>query len=141
MFEMTEKIGDLFDSDYEYIVHCISADAKMGAGIAQQVVRRFENVRQQVLDQKPYIGKAILTPQVIHLVTKGKYYQKPTNASLRLACESMRDLCAKYHIKSVVMPRIGCGLDKLVWVEVKSVVIDVFKDTNINITVYTIGGS
>jgi O-acetyl-ADP-ribose deacetylase (regulator of RNase III) len=141
MFEITEKIGDLFDSDYEYIAHCISADAKMGAGFAQQVVRRFENVRQQVLDQNPYVGKAVLTPKVIHLVTKAKYYQKPTNASLRVAMGSMRDLCAKYHIKSVVMPRIGCGLDKLVWKEVKDIIIDVFKDTNISITVYTIGGS
>ena len=34
------------------------------------------------------------------------------------------------------MPRIGCGLDKLNWKNVKNMIKEIFKDTDIAIEVY-----
>lgn len=35
-------------------------------------------------------------------------------------------------------PSIGCGLDKMHWENVSSIITEVFQDTKISITVYTI---
>lgn len=39
---------------------------------------------------------------------------------------------------SFSLARIGCGLDKLKWENVSSIITEVFQDTKISITVYSI---
>jgi O-acetyl-ADP-ribose deacetylase (regulator of RNase III) len=50
----------------------------------------------------------------------------------------MRDFCVENDITKLAMPRIGAGLDKLDWEQVKEVIEDVFEDTDIEITVYVL---
>ena len=38
-------------------------------------------------------------------------------------------------IKKLAMPKIGCGLDRCSWMEVESIILDVFDGTDIDITV------
>ena len=72
---------------------------------------------------------------VFNLVTKEKYWHKPTYNSLTDALKSMRSACRYCNIKKIAMPMIGCGLDRLRWDKVSEIIKDVFKDENIEILV------
>ncbi|KAK3916555.1 Pro-Pol polyprotein [Frankliniella fusca] len=74
---------------------------------------------------------------IFHLITKPKYYQKPNPLHLKLALHELKRVCLEKNIKSLAMPRIGCGLDGLFWHEtVKPLLLKVFKDSGITIEVY-----
>ena len=73
---------------------------------------------------------------VYNLVTKERYYQKPTYAALRNSLVTMRDHAVAHNVKEIAMPKIGCGLDKLEWSQVSVVLKEVFVDTHIVIMVY-----
>lgn len=81
---------------------------------------------------------------VLNLVTKSKYWQKPAYDSLRESLEYLHSIIVyptKYPngvicVKTLVMPRIGCGLDKLQWKNVKKMIKEIFEDTDITIEVY-----
>lgn len=50
----------------------------------------------------------------------------------------MKDKCIEHGVKILGIPRIGCGLDGLVWCEVKFILNELFWDTDIQINVYRI---
>lgn len=145
---LTEICGDLFTvSDDYYLAHCISADYRLGTGIARQfninydmrrkLFRRFPHPEDPFSgNQKSYVGKALLIDNIFNLVTKSRYFEKPTYDTLRYALEDMKQQCDKHGIKRLAMPRIGCGLDKLHWETVKEWIEEIFKDTDIEIVVY-----
>ena len=132
---------DLFSSNSNaYLAHCISSDFAMGAGIAKTFT--YKGVRDTLF--KLYTptwddhGYSLFTPMtpflgVYNLVTKHRFYDKPTYQTLR---ESLTDMKQKLpNDCNLNMPCIGSGLDKLDWTQVKQVILDVFFDTNINITI------
>ena len=135
---LTEIKGNLFnrklEQNTEYYVHCISRDYACGAGIAKEFNKKYSLTnRLQTLPRE----KCMILDNVMNLVTKSKYWQKPTYDSLREALEQLREICHNlYMIKTLVMPKIGCGLDKLQWKNVKKMLKEVFADTDINIEVY-----
>ncbi len=75
---------------------------------------------------------------IYYLVTKEKYWHKPTYETLTASLEAMQKHCQKHGITDLAMPMIGCGLDGLKWPKVSTVVRDVFRDTEIAITVYSL---
>ena len=80
-------------------------------------------------------GDCILEGRVLNLITKERYYMKPTIITLRIALEKMKLICFAYDIKKLAMPRIGCGLDRLRWDDVKKNLEDIFANTDIEILV------
>ena len=78
----------------------------------------------------------MIIDDVISLVTKPKYWQKPTYDSLRKALVDLKEFCGESLVKTLVMPKIGCGLDRLSWKNVKKMLKEIFEDTGINIEVY-----
>ena len=134
-----EVLGDLFEvDDSYYLAHCISSDAKMGAGIAVQFNKRFKlGVLRDIAKTNGLpVGSCHLVGKSLSLVTKVKYWHKPTYESFTEAIISMRELCLEKQITKIAMPMIGAGLDKLSWVKNKRIIQDVFADTNIAILVY-----
>ena len=144
-----EEQRDLFTVPTDYIlVHCISADLAMGAGIAKEFTKR--GVKAQL--QRDYqddiedieVGDCLVSDATdwrceFSLVTKEKYWQKPTYKTMRMALEDAKDLCEEtirngYTMK-LAMPRIGCGLDRLQWDKVKAIIEEVFVNTNVEILV------
>lgn len=140
-----EEYRDLFSvqKDY-YFAQCISADFGMGAGIAVQFNERF-NTKDRLTKIYPNylsayksseeLGDCILQDKVFNLITKERYWNKPTYVSITEALIKMRELCNLGSIKKVAMPTIGAGLDKLDWDKVSTLIKDVFKDTDIEILV------
>ena len=41
-------------------------------------------------------------------------------------------------VKKISMPKIGCGLDKLNWEIVKKLIVKLFKDIDVIVTVYSL---
>lgn len=135
---------DLFTvpDDY-YLAHCISADFALGAGIAVEFNKQF-NMREILKLKYPnflhnYInyhfgGTALIEGRVINLVTKERYWHKPTYETLKEALN-----LAYFRIPSdchkIAMPQIGCGLDRLEWNKVSQIIKDIFQDTDIEILI------
>ena len=133
-----EYEGDLFSIDDKYyLVHCISTDCSLSAGIAVKFEKKY-HLRSKLLDY-PYFDRiypcCILIDKAFNLITKEKYWQKPTYKSLELSLLKLKDLILAKEIKYIAMPRIGCGLDKLNWSKVRNSIQDIFKDTDIEILV------
>ena len=138
-----EKQGDLFSLKYDYfLVHCISADYALGKGIAKTFDSKY-NMREKLFATYPidknqedqYVGKALLIENVFNLVTKKRYFQKPTYDVLQGALDNLAEQCAEKEINRLAMPMIGCGLDKLNWVNVRSMIIETFRNTEIEIVI------
>lgn len=140
---MTEVKGNLFSAPQDhYFAHCISGDYALGAGIAKTFNAKF-NMRKKLQMMYPVsghytanIGKALLVGNTFNLVTKERYWMKPTYHSLRLTLLDMKRQCDARNIKKIAMPKIGCGLDLLDWEYVKQIIQDVFRDTDIEIVVF-----
>lgn len=135
---------DLFklDSKY-YLAHCIAGDASMQnksmtMGIANEFIKRY-NMKNKLIayaDHKALpVGSVVLIDNVFNLVTKNVYYGKPTYQTLKKALNNMKKLIVKENIKYLAMPHIGCGLDKLEWILVKQLIMEVFKDIEIEILI------
>ena len=144
----SEEKRDLFSVPNDYILcHCISSDFALGAGIAKEF--RMRGVRDELL--KNYFindwhdkGIALKTEMnnqqvVFNLVTKRKYFNKPTYETVRESLNDMKfqifwgtDKNTKFKI---AMPLIACGLDSLKWEKVSNIIQEVFNDTNVEILV------
>lgn len=133
-----EQYGDLFNIDSKYyLCHCISSDFALGMGIAAEFNKRY-NMRKKLFDKcHNYTEwpKAILVDNVFNLVTKEKYWHKPTYKTLETALIDMKNQMIELDIKYLAMPRIGSGLDKLRWCQVSQIIKDVFWDTDVEILV------
>jgi O-acetyl-ADP-ribose deacetylase (regulator of RNase III) len=75
---------------------------------------------------------------IYYLVTKKYSQEKPRFSDLVSSLQNMRIHCAEHNVKHVAMPRIGCGLDRLEWREVKPKIEEIFSDLDISITVYNL---
>lgn len=143
----TEKEGDLFDyGDGRCLVHCISADFALGKGIAAEFQRRFQTkdrLRERYKDylsryrEEKLLGDCLPVDGVMNLVTKERYWGKPTYQSMEAALQALKRLCRQEGIEGLAMPCIGCGLDRLAWGKVSAMIREVFSDTACDILVVT----
>lgn len=70
-------------------------------------------------------------PHILGLVTKDRYYDKPTLDTMRAAIQELRKYLERAlfcgdddMLIEVMMPHIGCGLDKLKWDDVREILFD-----------------
>lgn len=131
--------ADIFeqDRDNNYFCHCISADAKMGAGIALPMRVEFGLIELQFeADRKPFeVGTCVEYNKVFNLITKKNYWDKPTYITMHDALTAMKHNVLRKNIKKVYMPRIGSGLDRLDWLEVSRMIKEILEDVDIEIIV------
>ena len=139
--EKEQDIFELSNKDNYYFVQCISSDFKMGKGIALEFNRVFNCKNELVKEFKNFkwenTGRCIKAKNsiVFHLITKNRYWDKPTYRTLKESLMELKTLCIEQNIKKLVMPKIGCGLDKLQWNTVKENIIKIFNDTDIEILI------
>ena len=134
----TEK-RDLFTMPQGYyLAHCISADFALGAGIAKTFDAVY-NMRFKLFrhyDNYEYRGgDALLVDNVYNLVTKQKYWHKPTYESVREALEMMKEQLDFDGVTKLAMPKIAAGLDRLNWNQVYEIICEVFEDTDVEIVI------
>lgn len=139
-FEWKEVQGDLFCSS-DCLCHCVSEDLNMGKGIAVAFKEKFKSVEELKKQQVKMGGVAILQTEnrfIYYLVTKVRYYHKPTYDSVRKSLEAMRAHIIQNNVVSLSMPKIAAGLDGLEWDKVKEIIFDVFSQVQIKITMFTL---
>ena len=140
-----EEVRDLFSvpDDY-YLAHCISADFGMGKGIAVEFNKRFDMkhiLRTKYPDyvnqfhRQKRLSDCILEGRVFNLITKERYFERPTYNTIAGALCEMKILCWSENIHKIAMPIIGCGLDRLEWDKVSRIIKDVFQEKDIEILV------
>lgn len=139
--------GDLFSNTEDCLAHCVSRDFNMGAGVAVGFRQRFGGV-ECLKQQKPSVGGLAWLLDInverkdariiFYLVTKEHYYGKPTYDTLESSLRAMREQCLARNIKTIAMPRIGCGLDKLEWSSVEALLKKIFAETNITLKIYSL---
>ena len=139
-----EENGDLFAEgilkDYA-LCHCISSDFAIGAGIAKAFAAL--GVKKRLCEKYPKQwqgrGYCLITETsgvtVGNLVTKQRYFHKPTLETLRQALEAFCAQALEVGLQRIAMPKIGCGLDKLDWVDVREIIRNVFETTDFEILV------
>lgn len=140
-----EKKMDLFKLSNEYtLIHCISEDCAMGKGIAKVFDKKFKGMKKDIFATLVYnelhyptsILWGVDRPQnVINMITKKEYWHKPTYKTFGKALDDVVEICKKYNITKLGMPKIGCGLDRLQWGKVKEMIENKFKDLDIEIIV------
>jgi len=136
-----EIYQDIFTVDkYDYMAHCIASDFRMGAGIAIAFQKKFKLKNKlfkiaETQDTSP--GSCILIGKVFNLITKKRSSGKPTYKTLEASLKSMRKQLDEKNESSIkiLMPKIGCGLDRLQWGEVSEIIQDVFESSNFQITI------
>lgn len=143
----TEEKGDLFAEEIlaNYaLCHCISSDFALGAGIAKTFAKMgvkktlCENFPKQWQGRGYCLITVTNSVTVANLVTKERYFHKPTLETLRQALENLRKQALEMKLTRIAMPKIGCGLDKLEWTVVREIIRDVFANIGIEILVRSI---
>lgn len=142
-----EEIGDLFSvSDDYYFAQCISADFAMGAGIAVQFNRYFD-IKNRLINKYGHSfedrwdafnehGTCLLEGRVYNLITKKKYWFKPTYDTLKSALKAMRIMVINNpDVRKIAMPQIGCGLDQLQWDKVSEIIKEVFGELDVEVLI------
>lgn len=135
--------GNLFHASEEFsLCHCVSRDFHMQNGIAHKWATTFPYSRNALVSQNATVGGVAALPRsdiatLYYLVTKEWFGTKPTLITLKQSLEAMREAMRARGETKLAMPRIGCGLDKLTWRDVKNTLFDVFKHSDVLIVVYT----
>ena len=71
-----------------------------------------------------------------HLVTKKRFFQKPTYDSLRQSLEAMTNQDNAYQVTRINIPKAGCGLDRLERQKVERLIKEICAQSNLTTTVY-----
>lgn len=134
--KISEVKKDLFTVEPHYrLAHCVSSDYVLGAGIAAEFDRIYGMRRRLAAIGDGTYPDCIQVEKIFNLVTKDKYWHKPTYGTLKVSLMLMKHAIVSQGITHLAMPRIGSGLDKLEWSKVKSMIVEVFEDTDIEILI------
>lgn len=140
---LTHRVGDLF-SYRGALAHCVGKDLRMGAGIAVTFKKQFGKV-DKLKQQNPEVGSVIYLTHEVHqylfyLVTKPlSAKSRPTKANFEKSIIVLGDLCNKFKVTELAVPRLGAGLDRLPWEWVEEILTKILvKENNINVIVYTL---
>ena len=141
MAQIVEVHGDIFQSEYLglpncMLAHCISSDYALGAGIAKKIEERFriKHILKE-FGSRSY-PDCLATGKILNLVTKDRYWMKPNYESFTDAIIQARNHCLANGIDCLIMPKIGCGLDKLNWNMCRSIIENILVGSGINCIVY-----
>lgn len=137
----TEVYGDLMNSK-DSLCHCVSECLAMGKGIAVLFKQRFGGVDELKAQKIGVGGVAVLDRRdtdgryVYYLITKPRYFHKPTYQTLASSLAAMFQHMAANGVRRVAMPEIGCGLDGLEWGKVKEMLLTMVTGSGLQVTVY-----
>ncbi|CAI6353956.1 unnamed protein product [Macrosiphum euphorbiae] len=114
--------------------HCVSEDFQMGKCIAVNFKLKYGSLGA-LMDQKVRVrGVAELKPSdegqqlyVFYLVTKVLFHHKPTLQSLAESLLLLRDRLLDLSTNQLIIPKLGCNLDRLNWYQVRGLLFDTFE--------------
>lgn len=159
MTNVKEVRGDVVSAALEgtSIVHCICGDVHMERGVAKSIDDAF-HIRDDLLALASAgalaVGNVVelrrRTPSgrvisIFNVVTKPTSRDLPTYGSMRVGIRRLRLALDDYAfgyggfaINEIVMPRIGCGIDRLDWNAVKKLLVDTLSGCRTVVSVFVL---
>lgn len=139
--------GDLFaNTDVDAYAHGVNCKGVMGAGIAKEFKRRyptnfkFYQTICERSDPDRLLGSAWCYPRSDRVIYNCFTQEKPGPFAkplyVYIALGEVVENMTKFGLKSIAMPRIGCGLGGLKWVDVKPIIERMFGDSDIDVYVH-----
>lgn len=133
--------GNLFETESlqekgVMLAHCISADYKLGAGIAVEFNRRFDLKERLAKLGKNRYPDCIVVGDVFNLVTKNKYFEKPTYGTMNSAVEMMAKQAYELDVRKIVTYKLGCTRDRMKWEDVEKILREHIIRIGVDIEVY-----
>ena len=136
--------GDIFSAKCESIVNPVNCVGVMGRGLALQFKNKFPNMYNDYVEKCrnnlvkigiPYIFEENGV-KIVNFPTKTHWKNKSELGYIRQGL-----LYLKYHykemgIKSIAIPKIGCGCGGLNWEMVKKEIIRILGITNLTIEIF-----
>lgn len=132
------------------IAHCISEDCAMGRGVVVPIIKKHPKLKKACKtfsSQNNVVGKAFRYRDnngiVYNLFSKkhvwqkaGKYLTvKEYHDNLKNCLLDLKEQMKENNEEYLAIPQIASGLDGCKWDDVKNIIKNVFKDTNIKILV------
>ncbi|KAH8370622.1 hypothetical protein KR093_004348 [Drosophila rubida] len=138
--QITEAKGNLFSAPENFaLVHSVSADFAMCAGINLQFRCKFGHV-DDLKKQQKHTGNVAVLEQggrfIYNLVTKERAHEKCTYTALYYALLAMREHMRENGVSKLAIPRLGCGIDRLDWLRVRSLLELVFVSDSVDIIAF-----
>ena len=123
--------GSLFDQPYDAIVNAVNCVGVMGKGLALEFKNRYpdnyNDYRSVCLKRALQPGRLHIThfpnePIIINFATKD-HWRNPSELSYIKEGAALLALYLKQtpEIKSIAIPKLGCGLGGLSWSEVRPI--------------------
>jgi O-acetyl-ADP-ribose deacetylase (regulator of RNase III) len=131
---VTHTIGDLIQSDEEFIAHGCNTKGAMGAGIARVIARQYpevERVYSAHCRTRDFVVGSCLPVRVddrtvFNLGTQEFPGADASYWGIMLSFGNLFEHCRAHGIERVAIPRIGCGIGGLDWNAVEWVITGVY---------------
>ena len=149
---ITYRQGNLLESGLDAIAHGCNCEGIMNAGIARDLKNKFPQMYREYNSlcsahlAKPgeyHIYSSQNSPHIINLFTQKTIEEgakiEYIEDSLALLASKLPELKNKdVDIKSLGMPRLGCGLGRLNWSQVRPVIERNLGNLDIEVIVYSL---
>ncbi len=135
----------LKDNNSQAITNPVNCVGVMGAGLALQFKKQYpNNFKEYKLAcnlNKVKLGKMFITRleynrYIINFPTKYHWKENSKIEYINTGLENLLFQLNDLNIKSIAIPKLGCGLGGLDWNDVKQSIIDIFHNTEIDVIIY-----
>jgi O-acetyl-ADP-ribose deacetylase (regulator of RNase III) len=136
---ITEIHDNIFNIRCEAIVNAVNTVGVMGGGLALQFKNRyplmFEGYRKlcksgefKIGDLYVYQGKEQI---IVNFPTKDHYMYPSELEFIEKGMDALIEFLLQHEfVRSIAIPKLGCGLGGLDWNDVKKIIIKKFKDAD-----------
>jgi O-acetyl-ADP-ribose deacetylase (regulator of RNase III) len=144
----SEVVGNLFDADVDALAHGVNCQGSMGGGIAAEFARRYPKMKDRyaelcearLLNPGSYYLRRSDKPAIYNLATQQLPGPDAQLEWIEIAVKAMLKDAESVGMKSIAMPRIGCGIGGLQWSEVGPAIQKLATQSSIDLTVYVLQG-
>lgn len=125
MLELIEK-GNIFNSSCEFLVNPVNCVGVMGKGLALEFKNKYPlnfEIYKKACDNASFnIGNLLIVPVdnkfIVNFPTKKHWRNKSDLEFIKIGLEELKVAIKEFNIKSIALPKLGCGLGGLDWNEV-----------------------
>lgn len=148
--EYIEEYGDVTKQPHQFVIaHCISVDCAMGAGVVVPIKKKHPGDKPACIEfvksHPDALGKAFRYEDSkgvcynmfskVHVFENYKTLGNTYLKNLRYCLMDLKHQMQQHEEKFLALPQIGSGLDRCDWNDVKSIIKEVFNDTQILVKV------
>ena len=134
--------GDILADDADALVVPVNTVGVMGKGLALQVARRHPSIltiyKHALRSNRLRIGKVYVVshPLMILFPTKADWHNPSKLEYIQEGLVSLAEEIAKWDLRSIAVPALGCGLGGLDWHQVRAKIEAVLANSPAEIRLY-----